>query len=398
MTAEEQEILVRGSEEHAEYLRYNFGQIKDWVNSFETKLAIMGRPLLFFYITYITVRASVAHALPDIYWLNYSLLGLDTIMLVLQVMGLEGSMSGLLHLADEMRSKNRAKEADTMLRSAKMVQWLMAATAIDIVLQASPYFLVPGEGWVDIRIFTAIYTNILLITRVVAVSIYLFSMARMQHKGPRVISQKEFDARREEADRLRRMELSFYQDHQNLLRQSERQKIERAELEKHLELLMSLRDEAANREEDVRFKLGEMEQEVSRLTQQNRLLQQQVEAAGEAEESASPEGASAGLKQTASGASPAASRKLKQTASGKMPAASPKLKQTASGASGEALQGGDLTVGKPQVKQALIEDGSLLKLSEREIARALNAHPSTVRRALMEYRKENPEAVGEALG
>lgn len=43
---EDQQVLVRGSAEHQDYLKHAFGSIKDMVNAFETRIAIAGRALI----------------------------------------------------------------------------------------------------------------------------------------------------------------------------------------------------------------------------------------------------------------------------------------------------------------------------------------------------------------
>lgn len=63
-STEEPEILVRGSDEHKDYLRHQFGHIKEAVSAFETRIAVAGRAMLLMYVVYITVKAGIANALP----------------------------------------------------------------------------------------------------------------------------------------------------------------------------------------------------------------------------------------------------------------------------------------------------------------------------------------------
>lgn len=185
-TGEEQDVIVRGSEKHKDYLRYQFGRIKGAVNGFETRIAVSGRVMLLVYVVYITVKAGVGSSLPADMpaWVNVSLVILDVLMLALQVLGLEGSVPGLRHLAEELEDKGKAREAGTVRLSSNIAQWLLAATAIDIVLQRN------ALAWHIADIATA-YTNGLFVLRVVVIGLYLVAMAKLEHKGPKIISQYE---------------------------------------------------------------------------------------------------------------------------------------------------------------------------------------------------------------
>ncbi len=186
--SEEQVIIVRGSEEHKDYLKHQFGRIKDTVNSFETRIAVAGRALLLVYVVYITVKAAVSSSLPHNMapWLTAALLLLDIVMQALQVLGLEGSVPGLTHLAGELEDKGKHKEARTVRLAANTAQWLLALTAIDIVLESNHNW-----GGVDISGIAAGYTNGLFIVRVIVIGLYLVAMARLEHKGPKVVSAHE---------------------------------------------------------------------------------------------------------------------------------------------------------------------------------------------------------------
>lgn len=195
---EEQVIIVRGSEEHKDYLKHQFGRIKDTVNSFETRIAVAGRALLLVYVVYITVKAATASALPrDMApWLTSGLLILDIVMQALQVLGLEGSVPGLTHLAGELEDKGKTKEARTVRLASNTAQWLLAFTAIDIVLESNHNW-----GGYDITGLAAGYTNCLFIVRVIVIGLYLVAMARLEHKGPKVVSAHE--ATRMEQEQVR---------------------------------------------------------------------------------------------------------------------------------------------------------------------------------------------------
>lgn len=196
-TKEEQEILVRGSEEHKDYLKHQFGRIKDAVNSFETRIAVAGRAMLLVYVVYITVKAGIGNALPTNLptGVNIALLVLDILMLALQVLGLEGSVPGLNHLADELEDKGKTKEASKVRASAGIAQFLLGATAVDIVLQSTHYW-----GSFDITNIAIVYNNILFILRVVVIGLYLVAMAKLEHKGPKVISEHEAAKRRKDKE------------------------------------------------------------------------------------------------------------------------------------------------------------------------------------------------------
>jgi hypothetical protein len=195
---EEQVIIVRGSEEHKDYLKHQFGHIKDTVNSFETRIAVAGRALLLVYVVYITVKAAVSSSLPHDMapWLTAALLLLDIVMQALQVLGLEGSVPGLTHLAGELEDKGKTKEARTVRLASNTAQWLLAFTAIDIVLESNHNW-----GGMDISGFAAGYTNCLFIVRVIVIGLYLVAMARMEHQGPKVVSARE--AARMEQEQVR---------------------------------------------------------------------------------------------------------------------------------------------------------------------------------------------------
>lgn len=202
---DEQEMIVRGSDEHKDYLEHRHGHDIEAVNKLETRLAIWGRPLLLTYIVYTVVKASVIHALPlDIPAVKYTLLGIEAFMLVLQVLGLEGGMPGLVHLIDEMEARGKAKEANSMRLSLKLVQWMLGATGVDIVLQATPHIsiVIPTVlSWTfDTAPLATTFTNVLLIARIVAVGYYLTSMARLSHKGPKIISKEEAQRQTEEKE------------------------------------------------------------------------------------------------------------------------------------------------------------------------------------------------------
>lgn len=194
-TSDEQEIIVRGSEAHKDYLRHQFGRIKDAVNSFETRIAVSGRAMLLIYVVYITVKAGVGGSLPTNVpgWLSVALAVLDIVMLALQVLGLEGSVPGLRHLAEELEDKGKAKEAGTVRLSSNIAQWLLAATAIDIVLQRNAATWHIADAAND-------YTNALFVLRVVVIGLYLVAMAKLEHKGPRVISQHEANQQAQEKE------------------------------------------------------------------------------------------------------------------------------------------------------------------------------------------------------
>lgn len=196
-TEQEQKIIVRGSAEHKDYLRYQFGRIKETVNGFETRIAVSGRAMLLIYVVYITVKAGVVSSLPANLppYVSTGLLVLDIAMLALQVLGLEGSVPGLRHLAEELEDKGKTKEAGTVRFSSNVAQWLLAATAVDIILQKTPVI----GSWDMTGVATA-YTNGLFVLRVVVIGLYLVAMAKLEHKGPKVISAHEAEKQAEEQE------------------------------------------------------------------------------------------------------------------------------------------------------------------------------------------------------
>lgn len=195
--ADEREVLIRGSEEHKEYLRYHYGWIKERVSGIEAHLAVTGRIMLLVYIAYITVMATIAPTLPAQKppWEAAVLFLLDVFMSLLQVLGLEGSVPGLIHLADELDSKERHKEADKVRFAATTAQVLVAATGINIVLQATHKF-----GSVDLGQYVPYYSSVLFVVRLVVIGMYLKEMARLEHKGPKIISATEAKKMEEEKE------------------------------------------------------------------------------------------------------------------------------------------------------------------------------------------------------
>lgn len=209
---EEQEILVRGSAEHKDYLRHQFGRIKEVVNSFETRIAVAGRAMLLIYVVYITVKAGIGGSLPANMppWANTALQILDIVMLALQVLGLEGSVPGLRHLAEELEDKGKKKEAQTVRRASNIAQWLLVATAVDIVLQNTHHW-----GTWDITNFAIAYANCLFVLRVLVIGLYLVAMAKLEHKGPKIISAHEA-AKRQKAKEQEQIRLDNAAIQQNI--------------------------------------------------------------------------------------------------------------------------------------------------------------------------------------
>lgn len=328
---EEQEVIVRGSAEFHDYLWHRFGIIKGIVRVVEEHVAISGRLLLLIYVSYIVIEAG-ARTLVNVTFPPV----LDIVMLGLQVLGLEGSVPGLTHLSDDLEYEGRKKDAAKVRFASIIALVLLGLVAVDIVLQKTPYI---GD-W-DTRSLTTSFGNCLLIARVVVVGIYVRAMARIENKGPRIISS---------------MEAKKIEDRDALT-------LKVAELHAKLAALQhrcEVADEA--------------------------LLQAKSEAEKNASLHTSLLASGAGEVATPPSASPATSGRAKQTRK----SASGETQKT----SGTVLP----MISREQVKQSLSEDESLLAMSEKKIAERLGASASTVHRALEEYRNEHPGVSGEASG
>jgi hypothetical protein len=191
-TLDDQEVLVRGSEEHKSYLWFKHGWIKAIVNYLEEYLSITGRLMLLAYIVYIAVQAGMQNFLhvstPPL---------LDIVMLAIQVAGLEGSIPGLIHTAEDLDERGKIESAKTVRRSARNAQYLAIMTIVDLFFMAVNDHAVSAARTLDPRVVTAVgvlaflYSWFLLGCRVYVIGNYLISMAHITRRDLRVISQAE---------------------------------------------------------------------------------------------------------------------------------------------------------------------------------------------------------------
>lgn len=332
---ENQVVIVRGTPEYRDYLIHQHGWVKGVVNWCEETMAITGRLMLLAYIVYITVKAGSSWDAP---------LPLDVFMLALQVLGLEGSVPGLIHLSERLESEGKTKSANMVRRSATIAQFLVVATALDIVLQSLQKSGFSAWGLFDFSSLATGYTNTLLILRVVVIGFYLIAMARLEHKGPKIISK-------EEAKKI------------------------------------DMRDALKVENGQFRQKIDELNKAL--LQAKEELQEVSLQAKSEAEKNASLQSSL-----QASLQAPAASE---VPTSAFAPSRVKRSKKNAPRAFQKSAANVSLMISRDQVKQALAEDPSLLTLSEKKIADQLGASSSTVHRALEEYRSEHPEALGGAI-
>ena len=176
-TTEEREILVRGSAEYQDYIRYRGGWLRGLVNTLEDYLSISGRALLLLFLIYTTVKAgmTLAHVSTPIW--------LDIVMLAFQVAGMEGSIPGLTRIREHFLSEKKMDEAKTIRKVIYSSRTLSVLTGLELVLAATP----SAFGY-DLTTVNDAYGKILLLVRLFVITNFLVAMARMEHKAPKVIS------------------------------------------------------------------------------------------------------------------------------------------------------------------------------------------------------------------
>lgn len=188
---EDQEVLVRGTSEYKSYLWYKLGWIKAIVNYAEEALSTTGRLMLLSYIVYIAVQAgmeSIMHqSTPPL---------LDIIMLALQVAGLEGSIPGLIHTAEDLADRGKVESSRMVRGAANTAQWLAIATIGDLFLiavnqQVAHAATIDQHLVTTVGIVTFVYSWGLLAARVYVIGKYLISMAHINRRDVRIISQSE---------------------------------------------------------------------------------------------------------------------------------------------------------------------------------------------------------------
>lgn len=183
---EEQILLVRGSEEYKEYIRHQGGWLKVLVNRFEANLATAGRILLLIFLIYTTIKTGLDRmGVVSPIWL-------EILMLALQVGGVEGAVPGLSRQQQELLAQNKADEAKEIGGAIKSTRWLAFLTGVEIGLSTIAE-KVTGDGAPFLAWILTIYSVILLIARLLLISKFLIAMAKIEHKGPKIISKAEHD-------------------------------------------------------------------------------------------------------------------------------------------------------------------------------------------------------------
>lgn len=175
----ETEIIIRFSHAWWVYMLARGGALRAMVNGLEDVLAITGRTLLLVFLLYCGVKSGALLVnptwTPDL-WLEMS-------MFVLQLAGLEGSIPGLARHADILRSNGNHK-------GATRVEGTMKSARIMTILTI-------GEGVLHLfgldKSILQIISGVLLLVRGVVITSFLIELAKIEAKGPRVLSKAEHE-------------------------------------------------------------------------------------------------------------------------------------------------------------------------------------------------------------
>lgn len=189
MSTPDEETLVRGSAQHKDYMKHQFGWLTGMVNGLEDGLAISGRSLLLIFILYTTVKAGLMVSHHNVPW------WLDTIMLAFQVCGLEGAIPGLSRLRETLLAKNTPaahEDAQTVSKAIKSARVLNMLTGVEVFLSAyaNVSWQIAGHT-ISMADISQFYSYILLLFRLWQITSFISAMARMETKRPKVISQAE---------------------------------------------------------------------------------------------------------------------------------------------------------------------------------------------------------------
>lgn len=209
----EPELIIRFSHAWWVYMLARGGALRALVNGLEDVLAITGRTLLLVFLLYCGVKSGALLVnpkwTPDI-WLEMS-------MFVLQLAGLEGSIPGLARHADILHSKADHKGAERVERTMKSARVMTILTI--------------GEGVLHLfgleSSLLQIISGILLLVRGVVITSFLIELAKIDAKGPRVVSKAEHE-REEQARQLEGEQARTIADLRGQLEEAVRQKAEQA--------------------------------------------------------------------------------------------------------------------------------------------------------------------------
>lgn len=182
------EILIQWSQDWWFYMVARGGFLRFLVNMLEDTLAITGRTLLLVFLLYCGVKSGAMLVAPT--WKPD--LWLEMTMFVMQLAGLEGSLPGLSRHAEELRTKGDepgAVRVEHIMNSARIMTILTIGEGV--------LHLIFGDGTIQISGHTIhslqIVSGILLFVRGWVIISFLMELAKIQSKGPRVLSKEAYE-------------------------------------------------------------------------------------------------------------------------------------------------------------------------------------------------------------
>lgn len=188
---EEQVVLIRGSEEYKEYMRHQGGSLKVFVNRLESDIATAGRTLLLLFLIYTTVKTGLDRMGVSVpIWV-------EIVMLSLQVAGVEGAVPGLSRQKADLTAQGKTEEAKEIASAITSTRWLALLTGVEIGL-STIQAKVPSVDWLSWTLIG--YSVVLLLARLWLITKFLIAMAKIEQKGPKIISQAEYDRQQREAE------------------------------------------------------------------------------------------------------------------------------------------------------------------------------------------------------
>lgn len=177
------ELIIRFSGTWWIYMVARGGALRAVVNGVEDILAVTGRTLLLIFLIYCGIKSGALLVTPDWHAPDW----LEMLMFALQLTGLEGSIPGLARHADILRrtgDEEGAKKTERVMRAAR---WMT--------------ILAIGEGVLHLIGFDATLlkwiSGILLVARGVVITGFLIELAKLDGKGPKVLSKEEYEQEQE---------------------------------------------------------------------------------------------------------------------------------------------------------------------------------------------------------
>ncbi len=171
------EVIIRFSHTWWIYMFARGGMLRAMVNGLEDTLAITGRTLLLIFLLYCGVKSGALLVKPD--WSPS--IWLEMGMFVLQLAGLEGSIPGLARHADTLHRQGNHEEAKKVEKEMKSARIMTILTIGEGVLHL---FGIPTD-------ILRIISGVLLLVRGVVITSFLMELAKIDAKGPRVLSRSE---------------------------------------------------------------------------------------------------------------------------------------------------------------------------------------------------------------